>query len=105
VKTKPQIWLVVYSACLYVQNYRYIYSLLARLEYLEEGGCLINGPKCDIEMMIFEQTDLFTKFHEQMLTKGIMLDENNSEPMYTYAAHNENDLKHILEAFELSLPT
>ena len=53
---------------------------------------------------IKSNTDLFTKLHEQMLTKGIMLDENNSEPMYTSAAHNENDLKHTLEASEISLP-
>jgi glutamate-1-semialdehyde aminotransferase len=41
---------------------------------------------------------------KHVLIKGIMLDENNSEPLYTSAAHNENDLKHTLEAFEVSLP-
>ena len=53
---------------------------------------------------ITSNNDLFTKLHEHILTKRIMLDKNNSEPMYTCAAHNENDLKHTLEAFELSLP-
>ena len=47
--------------------------------------------------------DQFSKLQECLMTKGIMLDENNSEPLYTSAAHNNNDLKNTLEAFDASL--
>src|SRR5918992_1043641 len=42
--------------------------------------------------------DQFSKLQECLMTKGIMLDENNSEPLYTSVAHNNNDLKNTLEA-------
>jgi glutamate-1-semialdehyde aminotransferase len=48
--------------------------------------------------------ELFTKMQKPILTKGIMLDKNNGEQIYTSAAHNNNDLMHTLEAFEASLP-
>jgi glutamate-1-semialdehyde 2,1-aminomutase len=46
----------------------------------------------------------FSKLQKRILTKGIMLDENNNEPLYTSAAHNDDDLKYTLAAFEASLP-
>jgi glutamate-1-semialdehyde aminotransferase len=48
--------------------------------------------------------ELFAKMQERILTKGIMLGENNGERPYTSAAHNDSDLMHTLEAFEASLP-
>lgn len=48
--------------------------------------------------------DLFGKFRQHLLKKGVMLDENNSEPFYTSAAHDNKDLDHTLEAIEASLP-
>jgi len=47
----------------------------------------------------------FTKLQERVSTEGIMLDENNGEPLYASAAHDDNDLIHTLEAFEASLPS
>jgi glutamate-1-semialdehyde 2,1-aminomutase len=48
--------------------------------------------KCD--------TDLFSKLQKTLLTNGIMSDESASEPMYTSAAHNREDMKQTLEAYE-----
>jgi hypothetical protein len=42
---------------------------------------------------------------KKISTEGIMLDENNGEPLYASAAHDDNDLIHTLEAFEPSLPS
>jgi hypothetical protein len=42
---------------------------------------------------------------KKISTEGIMLDENNGEPLYASAAHDDNDLIHTLEAFEASLPS
>ena len=54
---------------------------------------------------IKSNNDLFTKLQERILIKGIMVDENNGEPLYTSSAHNDNnDLNQTLEAFEASLP-
>jgi len=53
---------------------------------------------------IKSNNDLFTKLQEHILTKGIMVDENNGEPLYTSSAHNGNDLRQTLEAFEACLP-
>lgn len=47
--------------------------------------------------------DKFGRFQHRLLKKGIMLDENNSEPFYTSAAHDNNDLEKTLEAIEASL--
>jgi glutamate-1-semialdehyde aminotransferase len=48
--------------------------------------------------------ELFAKMQKRILTKGIMLDENNGERPYTSAAHNDNGLMHNADAFETSLP-
>jgi glutamate-1-semialdehyde aminotransferase len=54
---------------------------------------------------IKSNNDLFTKLQKRILTKGILVDENEGEPLYTSSAHKDNnDLKQILEAFEASLP-
>jgi glutamate-1-semialdehyde 2,1-aminomutase len=45
----------------------------------------------------------FTKLQGKILTKGILLDESNSEPFYTCAAHDKDDLEQTLKAFEASL--
>jgi glutamate-1-semialdehyde 2,1-aminomutase len=47
--------------------------------------------------------ELFAKLQSQMMKRGILLDEGNTEPFYTSAAHSKNDLRQTLEAFEASL--
>lgn len=48
--------------------------------------------------------DLFAKLHVLLLSKGVMFDEDNGEPIFTCAAHDEKDLKHTLNAIEECLP-
>jgi glutamate-1-semialdehyde aminotransferase len=52
---------------------------------------------------IKSNNDLFTKLQERILTKGIMMGENNGEPLYTSSAHNDNnDVRQTLEVLEAS---
>jgi glutamate-1-semialdehyde 2,1-aminomutase len=47
--------------------------------------------------------DSFEKFQQCLLKSGIMLDEQNSEPVYTSAAHDDKDVAQTLEAIEACL--
>ena len=45
----------------------------------------------------------FEKLQGRMLRKGVMMDDSNSEPIYTSASHDSSDIEHTLAAFESSL--
>jgi glutamate-1-semialdehyde 2,1-aminomutase len=45
----------------------------------------------------------FGKFQQSILKKGVMIDDSNSEPFYTSAAHDHSDLQTTLETIEASL--
>jgi len=47
--------------------------------------------------------DRFEKFQQSILKKGVMIDDSNSEPFYTSAAHDHSDLQTTLEAIEAGL--
>lgn len=49
---------------------------------------------------------LFADLQMELLKRGVMVDEDNEEPMYTCEAHSSRDLKETLAAFEeaLTLP-
>jgi glutamate-1-semialdehyde aminotransferase len=46
---------------------------------------------------------MFARLQKRMLAKGIMFEGDNSEPMYTSAAHAGRDLEQTLQAFDSSL--
>lgn len=46
---------------------------------------------------------LFAKLQFELLKRGVMIDEDNGEPMYTCYSHNENDMDKTLEAIEESI--
>ncbi len=48
--------------------------------------------------------DLYAKLQVQLLMRGVMVDEDNGEPIFTCAAHNGEDLKQTLEAINESIP-
>jgi glutamate-1-semialdehyde aminotransferase len=47
--------------------------------------------------------DLFAKLQGRLIKNRVMVDESNSEPFYTSAAHDDNDLEQTLQAFEISM--
>lgn len=47
--------------------------------------------------------DLFAKLQGRLIKNRVMVDEGNSEPFYTSAAHDDNDLEQTLQAFEISM--
>ena len=40
--------------------------------------------------------DLFAKLQGRLIKNRVMVDESNSEPFYTSAAHDDNDLEQTL---------
>lgn len=44
--------------------------------------------------------DMYAKIHFELLCRGVMIDEDNGEPMFTCYAHNKRDLKQTLAAFD-----
>jgi len=48
--------------------------------------------------------NLYAKLQVHLLMKGVMVDEDNGEPLFTCAAHNDEDLKQTLEAIDECLP-
>src|ERR687895_158393 len=71
-----------------VQGYPSMFQVL----FTKQGG--VNNYR---DFLMCDK-DPFSKLQKRILTKGIMLDENNNEPLYTSAAHNDDDLKYTLEA-------
>ncbi len=47
--------------------------------------------------------DLYADLQMELLRRGIMIDEDNEEPLYVCDAHSRKDLKETLEAFEGAL--
>lgn len=47
--------------------------------------------------------ELFARFHYELLRRGVMIDEDNEEPIFVCYAHSNKDLKHTLWAFEDSI--
>lgn len=47
--------------------------------------------------------ELFAKLHYELLRRGVMLDEDNEEPIFTCYSHSSTDLNHTTEAFRYSL--
>jgi glutamate-1-semialdehyde aminotransferase len=45
----------------------------------------------------------FTNLRGSLIKNMAMADESNSEPLYTCAAHDTNDLEQTLNAFETSM--
>jgi glutamate-1-semialdehyde 2,1-aminomutase len=43
--------------------------------------------------------DLYARIHFELLSRGVMIDEDNGEPMFTCYSHNGADLKKTLKAF------
>ena len=48
----------------------------------------------------FCDMQLFAKLQFELLKRGVMIDEDNGEPMYTCYSHNEKDLQDTLGAIE-----
>lgn len=46
---------------------------------------------------------LYSRLHYELLKRGVMLDEDNEEPIYTSFAHSAKDMKHTIEALEDSI--
>lgn len=46
--------------------------------------------------------DLFAKLHFELMKRGVMLDEDNEEPIFTCFAHSREDLHHTLAALDES---
>ena len=47
--------------------------------------------------------DYYSRIHYEMLTYGVMLEEDNQEPMFTSLAHSKHDLKHTLAALSTAI--
>ncbi len=45
---------------------------------------------------------LFAKLHYELLQRGVMLDEDNEEPIFTCFSHSQEDLNHTLAALDES---
>jgi glutamate-1-semialdehyde 2,1-aminomutase len=76
-----------------VQGYPSMFQVLFTKQ--EQVRTYREFSKCD--------EDRFEKFQQNILKKGVMIDDSNSEPFYTSAAHDDNDLQTTLEAIEASL--
>lgn len=48
--------------------------------------------------------ELFARVQLEMLKRGVMLDEDNGEPLFTCYSHDEGDLEKTLQAFSEALP-
>ncbi len=48
--------------------------------------------------------DMYAKIHFELLCRGVMIDEDNGEPMFTCYSHNKRDLKQTLTAFGDAIP-
>lgn len=48
--------------------------------------------------------DMYAKIHFELLCRGVMIDEDNGEPMFTCYAHNKRDLTQTLNAFDHAIP-
>lgn len=47
---------------------------------------------------------LYAQLHYELLRRGVMIDEDNEEPIFTCYSHTKEDLQHTLEAFKDALP-
>ena len=48
--------------------------------------------------------DMYAKIHFELLTRGIMIDEDNGEPIFTCYSHDGTDLRTTTSAFEEAIP-
>lgn len=46
---------------------------------------------------------MFARLHWELMKHGVMLDEDNQEPIYNSFSHSKNDLRTTLQAFEKSV--
>jgi len=47
--------------------------------------------------------NLYARFHFELLKRGVMVDEDNEEVIFSSYSHNKEDLNKTLNAFEDSI--